>query len=284
MKIYCSNPECTQSVGALALRLKLPGSGETIGNQWYCSRKCFNSHIADKYIEDKRCGLKKTVRRLKLGMLLVKKNIIDKEQLSIALEEKSGSWKKVGEILVEQGHITEKDLKAALSLQAGVAPINLEPQVKIKLKEELPYKIIKEFQFVVFDFDERNRVIHIAVYDTDFVTCLEEYFAKIYPGYLVKFYLEDQGKIKSILSRNYVQDKAKVGVTAPQEVMLPSDGPALQHAVVRFVQFLNEITGEEIKIDHLDKAVWIKGETKDLKIDIYLTRKWKREYEESDSL
>lgn len=275
MKLFCTNPGCEQSVHTYKLRFGLPGSGLKKDGQWFCSQKCFNHYISGQYIQDKRCGLKKRVRHIKLGMLLVKNNLIDAEKLSIALDEKSGSLKKLGEILVEHGHITEKELKSALSMQAGVAPINLDPHLKVKMKDEIPRKIIDEFQFVLFDKDEKSRVISMAVYDMDYLTCLEDYFAQICPGFLVKFYLEDRPKVTEILSRNY--PKAEIapdtGVTFDKSVNIKDEGAGMEKVVMDFADFLHRMTDEEIKVDNLDRAVWIKSETKDFKIDIYLTKK-----------
>jgi hypothetical protein len=274
MKITCANPECAKTVSTLFVKLGLPGSGEKINNQWFCSNKCYSSYQADLFIEDKRCGLKKTVRRMKLGMILVKNYFITKEQLTLALEEKSRSPKRLGEILVEAGHITEKELKAVLSMQAGVAPIILDPHAKIRLKEKIPFKMIDEFRFVIFDFDLESKVILAAVYEMDYIACIQEYFSKIYPGYLIKFYLEEKEKILIILSNNYPGKPLRVDVTGilPEKEQGVED-TELDKTVMKLVEFLNGFSGDEVKIDNLDNSVWLKSETKDFKIDIYLTRK-----------
>ena len=279
MKITCANPECAKTVRTLSVKLGLPGGGEKKGNQWFCSDKCYRSYLADQYIEDKRSGLKKTVRQVKLGMILVKNHFITPKQLARALEEESRSPKRLGEILVDAGHITEKELKAVLSMQAGVAPVILESQTKIKLKDEIPFKIINEFHMVIFDFDLESKVILIAVYEMDYIACLQEYFSKIYPGYLIKFYLEEKEKILTILANNYPGKPLRVdaaGISYGKDE--GSEDTDLDKAVMKLVGFLNAFSGDdmnEVKIDNLDNAVWLKSETKDFKIDIYLTRKAK---------
>jgi hypothetical protein len=277
MKIICANPECAKTVRTLSVKLGLPGAGEKKDNQWFCSNNCYRGYLADQYIEDKRCGLKKTVRQVKLGMILVKNHFITPKQLARALEEESRSPKRLGEILVDAGLITEKELKAALSMQAGVAPIILEPQTKIKLKDEIPFKMINEFHMVVFDFDLESKVILIAVYEMDYTACLQEYFSKIYPGYLIKFYLEEKEKILTILANNYPGKPLRVdtaGISYGKD--MGSEDTELDKAVMKLVGFLNAFSGNdmnEVKIDNLDNAVWLKSETKDFKIDIYIARK-----------
>lgn len=277
MKIICANPECTRTVRSLSVKLGLPGTGAKKDNQWFCSNKCYSSYLADQYIEDKRCGLKKTVPRVKLGMLLVKNHFITQKQLALALEEKSRSTKRLGEILVNAGYITEKELKAVLSMQAGVAPIILAPRTKVKLKDNIPFKMIDEFHMVIFDYDLESKVILAAVYEMDYIACLLEYFSKVYPGHLVKFYLEEKEKILTILAKNYPGKSLRVdtgGISPVKE-----EGGAnteLDKAVMKLVEFLNVFSGNNgngVKIDNLDNAVWLKSETKDFNIDIYLSRK-----------
>jgi len=276
MKVTCANPECGHTIHTLAVKMGMPGSGEKKDGKWFCSHTCYSNYQADLLIEDKRCGLKKSVRRIKLGMLLLKNYFINKEQLSMALEAKGNSSKRLGEILVENGYITEKELKAVLSMQAGVAPIILDANLKVKLKEEIPFKLINEFHFLVFDFDLESKTILVAIYDMDYISCLEEYFAKIYPGYLVKFYLEDKGKILTILANNFPGKPLHLEIQNRNKTFEKEPGSLdkkLNKIVDLFMTFLGDFTGSDVQIDNLDNAVWLKGETKDYKVDIYLTKK-----------
>lgn len=276
MKINCANPGCTNTVGSLSVKLGFPGSGESKDGMWFCSHKCYSSFASDNYIEEKRCGLGKAVRRLKLGMLLLKNNFIDPEQLREALKQKNaaGSVKKLGEILVDAGHITQKELKAVLSMQAGVAPVSLDTQAKVRLKDLIPVKLVEAFHFVVFNFDEENKTIFIAVYDMDYITCLEDYFMKIFPGYLVKFYLEDRDKIMAILTANYPGTTFSVTTVGDKRQVWDPQKHELEQRVMECVDFMSAFTnGGEIKLDNLEDAIWLKGLRGDLSIDIYLTPK-----------
>lgn len=279
MKIICANPECAKTIRTLSVKLGLPGAGEKRDDQWFCSDRCYRGYLADQYIEDKRCGLKKTIRQVKLGMILVKNHFITPKQLARALEEGSRSPKRLGEILVDAGHITEKELKAVLSMQAGVAPVIINPQTKIKLKNEIPFKLINEFHMVIFDFDLESKVILAAVYEMDYIACLQEYFSKTYPGYLIKFYLEEKEKILTILRNNYPGKTLRLDTTARSPGTEEGfEDTELDKAVMKLVEFLNAFSGKnvnDVKIDNLDNAVWLKSETKDFKIDVYLSRKTK---------
>jgi hypothetical protein len=273
MKIQCANHGCPHTAHALTVKMGLPGHGEKQGDLWFCSRRCYKNFLADQMIADKRSGLEKTVRRVKLGLLLVKNNLINHEQLTTALAEKMGSLKKLGHILVDSGQLTEKELKAALSMQAGIAPINLDPHTKIKLKEEIPFKLVDEFHFVLFEFDEEDKTLIIALHNMDYIPVLEDYFATLYPGFLIKFYLEDEKKIISVIAANYPNETLSLPIE--ETLSRPGEGVGkdMEKAVLKVVEFLNHFTGSHVKIDSLDNAVWLKGETDDLKVDVYLSKK-----------
>ena len=63
----------------------------------------------------------------RLGELLVKNNIITKEQLTKALEQQkeTGGQQRLGSVLIQNGLISEPDLTSFLSKQYGLPSINL---------------------------------------------------------------------------------------------------------------------------------------------------------------
>jgi type IV pilus assembly protein PilB len=70
--------------------------------------------------------LNKFSKSIKLGDILLQKNDITLEQLNDALEAQRGTGKKLGEILVEKGYITEIKTMIALSKQLGLEIVNLD--------------------------------------------------------------------------------------------------------------------------------------------------------------
>jgi len=167
-----------------------------------------------------------------------------------------------------------------------VAPITLDPHLKVKLTDEIPFKLINEFHFVVFDHDEDSKVILIALYDADYISCLEEYFSNVFPGYLIKFYIEDRQKILDIIFRNYPKEHVNVDIVdrsyAPTQggdiggigdIVDIGDIGEIETTAYRIMDFLNGFCVREAKIDNLENSLWIRGETTGLKIDVYLTGK-----------
>ena len=56
----------------------------------------------------------------KLGEILIKAGLVNREQLEKALEIQRGTTKRLGEVLVELDLVTELDIASALSKQLGV--------------------------------------------------------------------------------------------------------------------------------------------------------------------
>lgn len=278
MNITCANPGCTQTINSLSMKLGMKGTWRIKEDKWFCSHVCYCHYAVIPFIENKKPSPGKSDRRMKLGMLLLKNNLISKESLGEALDTGHNTGKRLGEILVEAGHITDKELKSFLSIQAGMAPVNLDPHLKMRLKDELPFELFAQFQFVIFNFDTKDKVISIAVYEIPYVASIEEYFKTVFPSYLTKFYMEDRVKILEILRNNFPKAQDRFMDTAESdkiesgEIIYPGEGSDDMESVVRLVLgFLKNNAVQEPKVDNIDNALWIKSEIKNIKIDIYLT-------------
>ncbi|HDD64559.1 MAG TPA: MSHA biogenesis protein MshE, partial [Firmicutes bacterium] len=64
-----------------------------------------------------------------LGQMLIEEGIITEEQLKIALAKQRETGHFLGRILVDLGFVDEKDLKRILSIQHGVEIIDLKNTV-----------------------------------------------------------------------------------------------------------------------------------------------------------
>jgi len=98
----------------------------------------------------------KKITDKKIGQVFLELSMIDKDQLENALEihKKTGGY--LGEILLERGYITEKNLAYAFTLQFGQKMdfVNLE-------KIDIEPRVMKS---IPFEFMERHRIVPIAKY------------------------------------------------------------------------------------------------------------------------
>ncbi|MBI2842552.1 MAG: Flp pilus assembly complex ATPase component TadA [Armatimonadetes bacterium] len=87
--------------------------------------------------------------RKRLGDILVSAGLVTEEQLDWALEEQRQSYRRLGEILIEAGWVTEDDIAEARALQLDIAHIQLgdypiDPQVIKSVPESIAraYKLV----------------------------------------------------------------------------------------------------------------------------------------------
>ena len=109
--------------------------------------------------EAKRINSVKAPQTKKIGEILVEEGIITDKQLSIALAESKAQNIPLGSILVKLGYVTIQDLKDALGAQQGIELVNTEqlnvlPNVVTMLPE---------------DFVKTNKVVPLSMTDKTLV-------------------------------------------------------------------------------------------------------------------
>jgi hypothetical protein len=204
---------------------------------------------------------------MKLGVLLLRQHVIDKEDLLEALRIKAATSGKTGEILIKLGHISRDELYRALSIQAGTVKINLSLDQKIVLADIIPERLMKKVGFFCFEYLEEEKKISAVTYDPLVVNLIEEFLFDIFPKYQIRVYFEEDYKVKEILNRN-------LGLKALHQ----SDYERyrldnLKETVARMKAFLSELAEDEIKVDNLGESIWLKAASEDLNFDIYISQK-----------
>ncbi|MFP4494106.1 MAG: glycosyltransferase, partial [Puniceicoccaceae bacterium] len=97
----------------------------------------------------------------RLGEILVERGLVTQAQLDEALAEQEKSGRKLGEILVERELLWEEDLVEALAIQKGNAFVELDPDgVDPDLLEKIPEETARAMR--VFPVSFRNNVFVLA--------------------------------------------------------------------------------------------------------------------------
>jgi len=91
-------------------------------------------------------------KRIRIGDLLIDREIITQQQLDNALKEQRTSGQKLGRTLIDLGYITEKDILDALSAQMKIPHVDLE-QFKFnpELVKRLPETYARRYRAIVLD-------------------------------------------------------------------------------------------------------------------------------------
>jgi type IV pilus assembly protein PilB len=103
----------------------------------------------------------------KLGELLVSLGIITQQQLQQSLEQQKKTGQKLGEVLLNLGFVDEELLFAVLAKQFNIPYVSVSeygeiPQNVLSL---VPERIIKTFQLIPIEYDKNTNTITIAMSD-----------------------------------------------------------------------------------------------------------------------
>jgi type IV pilus assembly protein PilB len=143
--------------------------------------------------------------KLKIGELLVKNNLITKNQLLEALEIQKKTNKKIGEILIEEGYISEQQFKEFLSIQKGYKQVNLS-----KIADEIDVNasnlISKEYALKakIFPFKFEDGKLAIATLDPLDIYLNDE--IRMLTGYDVEPYISTKKDIEAAI-KTYMSDE-----------------------------------------------------------------------------
>ncbi len=153
----------------------------------------------------------------RLGELLVRNNLISKEQLAKALEEQkeSGGQLRLGSILIKNGLINEPDLTSFLSRQYGVPSINLsEFEVDAAVIKTIPVEIAQKYQIV--PVNRAGSTLIIAMSDPSNIFAIDD--IKFMTGYNVEVVVASETAIKLAIDKYYDQSASLADVMSDLEM------------------------------------------------------------------
>lgn len=102
-------------------------------------------------------------KNLKVGELLLNSGKIKKEELEMALIEQKNTNKKLGEIFVEKGVLTNTDIINILSTQLGFRKVDIRKYpINIKAVHMIPGSMARKYKLIPIDIVEGKLVVAMA--------------------------------------------------------------------------------------------------------------------------
>ena len=144
-------------------------------------------------------------RKKRLGDLLVEAGVITEEQLQKALDLQKGERKgtRLGNLLVDLGYTSDKKIVKALEQQLGIesvylADIRIAEEV-IKLTDE---SLLRKYSIMPFGFNEKNpNILNVAMSDPLDFRAMDD--ISIITGFQVQCYVTTVRDINSAIDRYY---------------------------------------------------------------------------------
>lgn len=106
-------------------------------------------------------------KKLRLGDVLVQNGVITEEDLQRGLERQKGSGRKLGETLVDEGIATEENIARALSNQFHYDMVDLQNvEIPQEILELVPANVLKKHRAIPFEYSPDNmNVLRVAMSD-----------------------------------------------------------------------------------------------------------------------
>jgi MSHA biogenesis protein MshE len=103
----------------------MQGKGQ--GSKFFAATAVFCGNPSERHYNPKKTGdaMPRPVK-IRLGEILTQQKLISQEQLKFALDEQKRTGRKLGRVLVENGHVTEDDICGALAKQLAIPYVNLK--------------------------------------------------------------------------------------------------------------------------------------------------------------
>jgi len=147
--------------------------------------------------------LKLEKKKYRLGDILVQQGIITEEQLAAALAMQQKNHKRLGDYLVESGYTTDEDIALALHIQLGLDRVDLRG---IKIPPEIiglvPGSVLRKHSVLPIGFDENNsNVLLLAMADPLDMVAQDD--ISIITNCLIEPVISTQSAINSVLDRYF---------------------------------------------------------------------------------
>ncbi|WP_178019894.1 GspE/PulE family protein [uncultured Paenibacillus sp.] len=201
----------------------------------------------------------------RLGELLLESGIITEPQLQTALEEQQHTKKKLGDVLLTQGVLTEHQLIEVLEFQLGIPHVTLSRfQIDAKLSQVIPEQMARRYQVLPIRVDGRKLMVAMA--DPLDLFVIDD--LRMSTGFTIEPAIISRGELQRGIARLYgLQDSMNemikdlgTGVTqidVEDSVILGEDSP-----VVRLVQQMIEqavrLGASDIHVDPMETQLAIR--------------------------
>ncbi len=106
-------------------------------------------------------------KKVRLGDVLVQNGVITEEDLQRGLERQKGSGRKLGETLVDEGITTEENIARALSKQFHYDMVDLQnTEIPQEILDLVPANVLKKHRAIPFEYSPDNmNVLRVAMSD-----------------------------------------------------------------------------------------------------------------------
>jgi type IV pilus assembly protein PilB len=188
--------------------------------------------------------------RKKLGELLVEAGLITEEQLKHAIEVQSKTGEKLGKVLIKSGYVTESQILEALEFQLGIPHVDLHKYyIDPEVAKLIPEAVAKRHTIIPIKKDKDG--ILVAMADPLNIFAIDD--VKIITKQNVKPLIASESSILKAIDRIYGKEQAEKAVQDFKKEFQSEASNELPSEILEEVQnapavrFVNSIIEQAIK-------------------------------------
>jgi hypothetical protein len=162
LKVVVSRCEGCQKM--LALRhLSARKAGIRMHDSWFCSSRCFRLAAEQEVVRLLKPAKRPAayVERMPLGLDLVGHGLLTIEQLKKAIDEQKITGGEIGELLVRQGSVTEKQVTAIRAMEWG-CPVFTVPKQATPMGIHMPTTLMRLHSMIPVHYVVRTNLLLVG--------------------------------------------------------------------------------------------------------------------------
>ena len=147
----------------------------------------------------------------KLGRVLTKMGVVTREQVHESLGIQKTRRIPIGQLMIELGYCTQKDVDAALAGQAGLEYVDLTGvEISDEVRDSIPADNARAYQVVPLEYDPKGRKLKIAMKSPDNFQAVDD--LRLLMSFNVTAVVADGDRIDEMLSKYYAQSESMMDV------------------------------------------------------------------------
>ncbi len=149
----------------------------------------------------------------KLGRVLTKLGKVSREQVHEALSVQKTKKAPIGQLLIELGHCTQRDIQAGLAGQAGMEFVDLASMtIPEEVLRALPSENVQTYQVVPIEHNPTSRKLKIAMKSADNFRAVDD--LRLLMGFNVEAVVAEEDAIDAIIKQHYTKQESMSDVVS----------------------------------------------------------------------
>ncbi|MBN2512815.1 MAG: Flp pilus assembly complex ATPase component TadA [Sedimentisphaerales bacterium] len=147
-----------------------------------------------------------------IGRILIKMGLLTREKVheSLKVQQERKGQVKLGEVFLEKGFITQKDLRIALAGQRGMEYVDLENQeIPQAVIDQIPAQMARSYRIFPLKHDKSSNRITVAIDNPDNFRATDDLSTLL--GFAVESKVTDTDSLTVALDKYYKEDKEGLG-------------------------------------------------------------------------